>query len=512
MRQFGWIGLSAVLLVGCGAPAGPDAQLVQDAAAALGGVGAIERVGTLTVAGDGESYWLGENPSPDANPPNFFATFSRIFDWGNQRFRFEELRTPRFVTPNDATARVVTALDGDVAFDTDPFDKSTRQPDHLVRTRHGELLHHPVGVLQAALDPGATVSGLRQHENFEVVDITTADGIEVTLFVDRQSKRPARVTSVGAHPMLGDTELETEFASYRDLDGLMLPTRIIWRVDGEMVGEVRDAINEVNGEIGRLDAPRLVATSSPEPPPPLIEAELLSEGVWRIGAADYFSLLIEFSDHLLLIDIPISEAYTLGLFAKAGELVPDKPLTHVVVSHHHFDHSGGLRAAVAEGMTLLVHEPVRDGVGSSPAGGARTRFLRGTREFFEELVEREHTIAPDALAGNPQPLQAEIVSGKHVIEDDLRTVELHAITESRYADTLLMAYLPAERLLYEADVYSPPQDALSRREPYFPFAPNLFENVQKLELDVERVAPAHGPVVPFEDLVKAAESPFERPQ
>ena len=512
MRRLVGLGIVAAWLGGCAGPATPEQQLIQDAAAAIGGVGEVQNVETLVVQGDGESYWLGEAPSPDANPPNFFATYARTYDWANVRFRFEELQTPRFVTPSDSTRRVIEALDGEVAFDTSQFDKSTRRPDYVARTRLAQLYHHPVGILQAALVPEATVTGLRQHENYDVVDIVTEDGAELALYVDRQSKRPARVESAGVHSSLGDVTLETEFAIYREFEGLSLPSRIVWRVDDEVVGEIRDALNTINGEIPRLEAPRLVARSSPEPPPPVFEVEDIDEGVWRIGANDYYSLLVEFSDRLLLVDIPVSEAYTLALLARAREQVPEKPLTHVVVTHHHLDHSAGLRAAVSEGLTLLVHEPVREAAGGGPAGGARTRFFRGTTEYFEELVEREHTRAPDVLAREPQPLKTEKVSGEHVIEDEMRTVELYAIAESRYADTLLMVYLPGSRILYEADVYSPPQDQLTRKEPYFPFAPNLYENIQQLELDVERIVPAHGPIVPIATLAKAAESPFERPR
>ena len=161
----------------CGAPSTPELQLVHEAASTLGGTGEIEDVDMLRLTGDGESYWTGENPSPDANPPNFFSTFSRIYDWRDQRFRFEELQTPRFVTPNYDTKRFVTALDGNVAFNIDQYDKSSRQRDHLIRIRKGELLHHPVGVLQIALDPSTTLSGLRQRENYQVIDIETEEGI-----------------------------------------------------------------------------------------------------------------------------------------------------------------------------------------------------------------------------------------------------------------------------------------------------------------------------------------------
>jgi glyoxylase-like metal-dependent hydrolase (beta-lactamase superfamily II) len=53
-------------------------------------------------------------------------------------------------------------------------------------------------------------------------------------------------------------------------------------------------------------------------------------------------VLVEFSDHLTLIEAPLNEARTLAVIAKARELVPAKPLTQLVATHHHFDHTGGV--------------------------------------------------------------------------------------------------------------------------------------------------------------------------
>jgi hypothetical protein len=68
---------------------------------------------------------------------------------------------------------------------------------------------------------------------------------------------------------------------------------------------------------------------------------------------------------------------------------------------------------------------------------------------------------------------------------------------------MLMVYLPKEKMLIEADLYSPP--ALNVTAPAsFPFARNLLDNIERLRLNVETIVPIHGRVVPFEDLRAAA--------
>jgi glyoxylase-like metal-dependent hydrolase (beta-lactamase superfamily II) len=206
-----------------------------------------------------------------------------------------------------------------------------------------------------------------------------------------------------------------------------------------------------------------------------VAVERLAPGVWLLAGQSHHSALVEFSDHLMLIEAPQSEARTLAVIAKARELVPGKPLTTLVSSHHHFDHSAGLRAAVAEGLTVIAQQ--------------------ANVAYYEEAAKRPFTVQPDALAKHPRPLSIEGVDDARVVEDATRRVELYHIAGNPHADTLLMAYLPRERLLVEVDAFSPGSAV-------HPYAANLLQNIRDRKLRVDRIVPLHGTVVPLSELVK----------
>jgi glyoxylase-like metal-dependent hydrolase (beta-lactamase superfamily II) len=201
----------------------------------------------------------------------------------------------------------------------------------------------------------------------------------------------------------------------------------------------------------------------------------VAPGIWFLAGQSHNSVVAEFTDHLMLIEAPQNDTRTLAVIAKARELRPDKPLTHVIDSHHHFDHSGGIRAAVSEGLAVTTH--------------------KASAAYYQEAIGRAHTLVPDALAKNPKPLKIEPVDDTMVIKDDKRTVQLFHIAGSPHADTLLMTYFPKERILVEADVWSP----CAAVQPY---AANLLENIRKRNLKVDKIVPIHGTVAPFSELLK----------
>ena len=201
----------------------------------------------------------------------------------------------------------------------------------------------------------------------------------------------------------------------------------------------------------------------------------IGKGVWLLAGQSHHSVLVEFADHLMLIEAPQSEARTLAVIAKAKETVPNKPLTELVTTHHHFDHTAGMRAAIAEGMTVITQA--------------------GNKEWVENMARRPHTLQPDFLAKNASRLNVETVDDEREIKDQTMTVMLYHVAGNPHSDTMLMAYIPRDRLLIEVDAFSPGSQVN-------PYAANLLENIQKRKLRVDKIVPLHGAIAPFAELVK----------
>ncbi len=452
---------------------------------AMGGANLVRGVDTLILEGTGNSYNLGQSKGPNTDLPLFEVTdYRRVLDFANERWRMEWVRLPRYPTGNTNPRTEVLAVDGGTAFDVVGEGTPRRVADLQGRIRQAELGHHPVGALQAAVAPDSRVSNRRTIGNLESVDVMTPGGDEFTLYVDRATKLPEKIQWITYNANLGDVIAELEFGSYEAVDGLRLPTLLTNYVDRFKTAEITVS-NTVNGETGDLAAPDDVKSATVPAPRARVEVGEISRGIWYLTGGSHHSVVVEFADHLTLIEAPQNDIRSLAVIQKARGLNPDKPLTNVISTHHHFDHSGGIRAAVSEGLTIIAH-------GASQA-------------FYEDLATRTHSLSPDRLANRPQPLKLEVVSEKTVLSDNTRTIEIYPIDGSAHADTLLMVYFPAQRLLTFVDVFTPATPGATN-PPHFPFVANLMKNVQNYNLRVDRVIPLHGRSVPYSDVRAAVEA------
>ena len=430
--------LAIALAAGACAPSA-EQQIINDAAAALGGRDRIVAAKTIVIAGDGKNGNLGQDLTPAATGEAFVLTgYTRAVDLAGHRARTEQTRTPNFeYFQGRAPQKQVFGIDGEVAYNVAPNGTATRAPNAAAKDRRAEFYHHPLAIVQAALDPSSTLSNPRKSGNERVLDVTTAYGGRLTLAIDSTTKLPTRVVSMADNPNLGDVAVETTFADYQDAGGLTLPARLTTKSDNYTTAEIHVSKQTVDAPTGDIAAPAAAASAAPVagPAPAVVTTEELAPGVWFLAGQSHHSVVVEFADHLTLIEAPQNDARTLAVIEKARALRPGKPLTQVINTHHHFDHSGGVRAAVSEGLTLVTH--------------------KGNAAFYQSAATRAHTIAPDALAKNAKPLKLETVDDQLELKDATRTLVLYPLAGNGHSDTMLMAYLPREKLLVEVDLFSP---------------------------------------------------------
>lgn len=454
----------------------PEQQLVQDAAAALGGAERIQSAGLLTMKGTGTQFNLGQDLRPGLADQTFtVSAFARDLDAAGPRMRTTLTRTPNFAYfqgPQPQTQ--VQGVDGEVAYNVGASGAPSRTAATVAADRRMEQLHHPLRLLRIALAADAKLSAVRTEGRDRLVDVTTDAG-PVTLAVGADG-RPTRISSGGSHINLGDVVLTTTFSDYADAgDGLVLPTRFATKVDAFTTGTYV-VTNQVAA--GTIEAPPEVrSAAAPSSPAPNVTTEEVAPGVWFLAGQSHHSVVVAFADRLVLVEAPQSEARSLAVIAKARELRPATPLTHLVMSHHHFDHSTGLRAAIAEGLTIVTHE--------------------GNEAFVKEMAGRRFTRQPDALEKASKALTVQPVGASYTLTDGTRTMALHHVAGNPHSHTMLMAHLPKERLLIEVDAFSPGGD-------YHPYAAHLLETIERLKLGVDRIVPLHGAIVTMKDLMAAA--------
>ena len=474
IQMFGSV-VAGVVLASC-ASNPPEQQFVDDALRAVGGRARVESLRTIVIEGTGVHYNLGQDMKPEAATQQFAVTgLVRKIDVANRRQRLEQTRTPKFAYfqgPQPQTQ--IQAVDGDIAFNVNPAGQPSRIAAQAEQDRQTEWYHHPITALRSATSPATTVSNVRTiGADARQADFTAGDK-RWTMTINAAGL-PLSISSRTSHPNLGDVVMTTTFADYQDTNGIKLPARLAGKVDEFTTWEMNATRQTVDTDLGDLAAPAAVAAKPAPPAPPNVRVQPLAKGVWLLSGQSHHSALIEFADHLMLIDAPQSEARTLAVIAKAKEIVPKKSLNQLVTTHHHFDHTAGLRAAVYSGLSVITHA--------------------GNKEWVENMARRPHTIQPDMLAKNVSRLHVETVDGEREFKDQSMTVVLYHVAGNPHSDTMLMAYVPHARMLIQVDAFSPGSAVQ-------PYAANLLENIQKRNLRVDTVVPLHGEVAPFAELVK----------
>ena len=173
----------------------------------------------------------------------------------------------------------------------------------------------------------------------------------------------------------------------------------------------------------------------------------MADGVWFIGGGTHNSVLIDFKDYVAVVEAPNDETRSLAVSAEVRKLVPNKAIKYILNTHHHFDHTGGLRTYVAEGATVITQE--------------------GNKAFLETSFSSPRTLVPDELSKNPKKATFVTFKDKYTLTDGTRTLDIYHLQGDNHNELMSVAYLPKEKILIEADDFTPPPPNAPALNPIF---------------------------------------------
>ena len=396
----------------------PAARLLDQVATAMGGRDRLQRIESLVYTGFGQDAYMdgGGNITAEVNvPPKWraIADAQRSFDLKSRRALVQQRRAPMF--PFAA-----------------PFGLNWNRTSS---TQSGsDLLDHPLPAVLAALDPAAKLGAVSVEDGLPVLQFTTAEGTAILMGVDAITHLPAWTRRVVPHANLGDVAVTAWFTGYVSQDGVQLPyglmNRIDWRGQVTLMFQVDSyRLNVPQNQMPAFPSPPAVAAAAAAPAATVTP---LAKGVWDVRVGNNNGgPVIEFADHLLMFEANGSAAATLARIDAANRIVAGKQVTTLIVTHHHFDHTAGLRAAVSRGLAVVSH--------------------RGNEAIFREMIARPAIVFPDDLAKSPHPLVFTPVDERLVLEDRTQRLEIYHVLGHSHMANAVFAYLPAAKIMMEGD-------------------------------------------------------------
>jgi glyoxylase-like metal-dependent hydrolase (beta-lactamase superfamily II) len=444
------------------------AAFAQDAKTVLGAtlkaMGA-ENLNTLQFSGAGSNAGIGQNRNPNVDWPLVrVKSYRRELDLNAPASRVQMVRVQNNADQTQ-TQVILPAASWDTQYD---------------------IWLTPHGFLKGAVANNATVRPeTLLGEKYNLVSYTVQNKYKVNGYVDAQNML-YKVETWVANDVLGDLHVEALYRDYKDFGGVKFPTIIIQKQAGS--NTLLLIVDDVKPNAPVSIQPPAQTQAPAAPQPVTVQTEKVADGVFYLRGGSHHSVAVEFADHVAVIEAPLNEQRSLAVIAEVKKLIPNKAIRYLINTHHHFDHSGGLRTYVDEGATIVTHEV--------------------NKALYEKVLSAARTLNPDRLTQSKKAPRIETLKDKRVLSDATRTLELHHIVDNPHNDGILMAYLPKEQILVEVDVFTPPAanaPAPAAGTPPSPNTVNLVDNVEKLKLNVDKVLALHGPGVATKaDLYRAA--------
>jgi glyoxylase-like metal-dependent hydrolase (beta-lactamase superfamily II) len=412
-------------------------------------------------------------------------------------------------TPTQKNLRQTHITNGKYSWSIDGAGPPVAAPPEDAERYQLDVWMNPPGFIKAARLPGANPRAFWRWEQIEkgrdgnvvapekmyVVAITVLGKYRMDATINAQNQIQ-RIKTTVAENALGDFNIEHESTDQQSFGAFKWPT--VWHShqgwDDNWQFYLKTTGHNAYG--GRFPNVQPNACGDPVPVPEsvrlaqfpvTVSVERLGNGIYMLGGGPANSYMVEFDNFVAVFEAPGSEERSLAVIEEIVKLAPNKPIRWLISSHPHFDHIGGIRTYNHIGATVITHMKNLD-------------FMNR-----DVLTYTPRTVKPDIMSLWPPTEVAEgynyeAIQENFVITDNRRILHVYYVQPLRHVEGMLMAYLPAERIAFEADLFNTHEPQAG---PPTPAMVSFWNQVRRMKLDVTTIAPVHGRPVPWTDLEKA---------
>jgi len=440
-------------------------NLVQRAVDAQGGAAALRAVQTLVIRGVGRQSVTGQAYRA-VGEPRFVgeSIFTVTADMARRSIRVDWDRELRLPTPSRGRFSELVFPTFGVVVD----EKETRAMSGIrVATHQREYGRgSPLLVLRALNEPQNVTALPDQKVGAQMLPAVSFKQGPTTYIImfDRESGLPTVVRTRDDDHLFGDSDYDLILSDWRDVGGVKFAHMLSFRINGTEVQQLiyqEIAVNpplapetfavspEISAKakaaaledvpyqwvIGRLMLGRFVDSDAIYyPPGGRFRLSELAPNVQQVVGGSANNLIVAMHDGIVVFDAPVNEGQSRWVINAAKEKYPGKPIKYLVLTHHHNDHSGGMRTYVHEGATIIVPSQ--------------------SKTFFEAAASAPRTLAPDALQKQRRRANFVEVRESMTLKDDATEIRLHNIINP-HADGFLIGHVVRENIVWITDLVSP---------------------------------------------------------
>jgi glyoxylase-like metal-dependent hydrolase (beta-lactamase superfamily II) len=465
--------LTALLLAapqGAIAKSMSPADLVKAAVAAEGGADALRALKSITIKAEGK-HWEPEQSlvaGGEARLADEF-TYSVSWDLAGGKARTDWDRVMKYPAPShEIYSEIVTPALG---FVTD--EKGSRPMSGMrIATHLRELERASPTLLLKALDAPKSVSGLPDQKlgGKSYPAIALKDGpVKFTILFDPASHLPLAIRTLDDDYLRGDSKYDLLLADWQPAGGAKIARSLTYQLDGGDIGKITykeiaangaglpsfeapDAVKQAakppsSGTVPyqwvlrRLNIYRFIDSDAllynPAASPEGLKLVELAPNVQQVVGGSHNVLIVAMKNHLVLFDAPINELQSRWVIDAAKAKYPGKKIKQVVLTHHHMDHTGGVRTYIAEGAEIIVPAP--------------------DKAKFEMVAKAPHTVVPDELQKHKRAAKITEIADKSVLKDATEEIRLYNI-DNPHAKGMIIGHVVGANVVWVTDLWSPTRD------------------------------------------------------